>query len=407
MNELNAVEILNFLSNSDMIDLSYVQDKIVMNRREKTLLNHKWAISQGKDGKWRTHIPDASKSEGRRLIKRNSKKELLDVVYEYWKKQLDDPTIEEVFAEWNDRRLELGQISAGTHQRNEQTFNRHYGTFGKNKIKEVAPEEICDFLEEQIPKYKMTAKAFSGLKTITKGFLKRARKRKLISYNVEEVIFNIDTTEASFKKVHKKDCEEVFTEEETDAVIQYLVKNPDIRNIGILLMFLTGMRVGELVSLKFEDIEENSICIKRTETRFRKNGKDVYEVKESPKTEAGNRVAIVPENYAWVLKRLRSLNPFGEYIFSENGKRFTTNVMRRRLTRVCEKLGIPPRSPHKIRKTYASIMFENHVDSKMIVKMMGHTDISCAETHYHRNRKNAEQMAMVINQIPDFKSKIV
>ena len=172
-------------------------------------------------------------------------------------------------------------------------------------------------------------------------------------------------------------------------------------------MFLTGMRVGELVSLKFEDIEGNSICIKRTETRFRKNGKDVYEVKESPKTEAGNRVAIVPENYAWVLKRLRTLNPFGEYIFSENGKRFTTNVMRRRLTRVCEKLDIPPRSPHKIRKTYASIMFENHVDSKMIVKMMGHTDISCAETHYHRNRKNAEQMAMVINQIPDFKSKVV
>lgn len=285
-------------------------------------------------------------------------------------------------------------------QAKKQTFNRHYQTFGKKKIRSVTPEEISDFLEEQIAEFRLTAKAFSGLKSITKGFLKRAKKRRLISFRVEELFYDLE--DLSFKKNRKKDEEEVFMDNEVSAILSYLTEKPDLRNLGILLMFLTGLRVGELVALKFEDIESNIVHVRRTETRFRVGEKDVYEVKDTPKTEAGDRAAVVPVEYMWVLKRLEMQNPFSEYVFSENGKRFTTNVIRRRLTRVCNTLNIPVRSPHKIRKTYASIMFENHVDSKMLIKMMGHTDISCTENHYHRNRKNIAQMTEVVNRIPDF-----
>ncbi len=229
----------------------------------------------------------------------------------------------------------------------------------------------------------------------------------MISYNVEEIFNDLDISDTSLKKTYKKDKDEIFTEEETGMILEYLTQNPDIRNLGILLIFLTGLRVGELVALKFEDIEGNIIHVNKTETRYKKNGKDVYEIKYSPKTDAGDRSAIVPESYSWVLTRLKLINPFAEYVFSEHGKRFTTNVIRRRLVRICNKLDIPPRSPHKIRKTYASIMFENHVDSRMLIKIMGHTDIMCTETHYHRNRRNSEQMFEIINQIPDFKSKVI
>lgn len=390
-------ETLHDLIECGIINLAYIQKQAENMERQKMLDKNPWKMYQGKDGSWYVYLPNGNT---RKRIKRKNKKDIEQAIVSYWREKEENPTIEETFTEWNDRRLKLQQIAPGTHQRNKQIFNRCYTEFGKRKIKSVTPEEISDFLEEQIAKCGLTAKAFSGLKSITKGFLKRAKKRRLISFRVEELFYDLE--DLSFKKNRKKDEEEVFMDNEVSDILSYLIENPDIRNLGILLMFLTGLRVGELVALKFEDIENNIIHVRRTETRFCVDKKYVYEVKESPKTEAGDRMAVVPVEYAWILKRLKMQSPFGEYIFSEKGKRFTTNVIRRRLTRVCNTLNIPARSPHKIRKTYATIMFENHVDSKMLIKMMGHTDISCTENHYHRNRKDTEQMTQIINSIPDF-----
>ena len=143
--------------------------------------------------------------EGRVLKeKKQSKKDLEDDIIEYWEDELEDPTITDVFEEWNNRRLELKKISEATHLRNCQVFNRHYEEFGKYRIKSIDENQIVEFLEEQIAYHNLTAKAFSNLKTITRGFLKRAKKRKLVMFNVEEIFNDIDISEIKFKKLLKK-----------------------------------------------------------------------------------------------------------------------------------------------------------------------------------------------------------
>lgn len=67
-------------------------------------------------------------------------------------------------------------------------------------------------------------------------------------------------------------------------------------------------------------------------------------------------------------------NPFGEFIFMNRGKRITTNSFRRRLKDICRKLDMPHKTPHKIRKTYGSILIDNNVDTRLITDLMGHTD---------------------------------
>lgn len=130
-----------------------------------------------------------------------------------------------------------------------------------------------EFLETQIPLYNLTSKAFSNLKGTTRGFLKRAKKRKFITFNVEEIFQNLDTSEADFQK----------------------------RNIGILLVLAAGIRVGELVTLKHDAFEDNTIKVRRTETRFLgKDGKYVYSVKEFPKSGAGVRTVVIPKDYVWL-----------------------------------------------------------------------------------------------------------
>lgn len=79
--------------------------------------------------------------------------------------------------------------------------------------------------------------------------------------------------------------------------------------------------------------------------------------------------------------------------------------MRMRLKRICKKRNIYHKSSHKIRKTYGTILLDNHIDNKLIMSQMGHTDIACTENHYHRNRKSLDKKSEIISNIPDFMAK--
>ena len=331
----NENDILRFIINSGIINLSDVQNGMEAMKRKELLEKHPYKIWQGKDGKWRTYLPDKNQ---RKMIKKNRKEDLEKEVAECWRSETENPTVREVSDEWNDRRLELRKISDATHLRNRQIFNRHYAhaNFDRKRIKDTEPGEFEEFLEGQIPTHNLTAKAFSNLKTVTRGFLKRAKKRKLIGFNVEELLQEIDTSDTDFRKVIKEDCREVFDENEMPRMMGYLEENLDIRNLGILLMFLTGIRVGELAALKHEDFAGTTFKIRRTETRYLlEEGHYAYEVKDFPKSEAGVRTAIIPNGYAWVAEKIKLQNPFGEYVFTENGERLKTSSIRRRMVRVC------------------------------------------------------------------------
>lgn len=395
---------INYAIQNGLVDLSCLQKEIEMRKRDELLGRHPYKIWKGKNGRWSTYLPDGEK--GRIQRSRGSRKEIEDVVVSYWKMREENPTIREVFEEWNDRRLELKKIVNATHLRNINVFNRHYKEFGKKRIKSVDAEAFGEFLERQIPEHNLTSKAFSNLKTVTRGFLKRAKKRKLVAFNIEEMLQDLDTSDSEFLKVIKEDYEEVFDEYEMDKMISYLKENLDMLNTGILLMFVTGIRIGETVVLKHTDFKGNTFHIRRTETRFlNEDGKYVCEVKEFPKSQAGVRTAIIPEDYAWLTKRLQLLNPFEEYIFVKDKTRISTQSMRMRLKRLCKKLGIYHKSPHKIRKTYGSILLDNHVDKKLIIGQMGHTNITCTENYYHRNRRSIEKKSQIISDIPEFRIK--
>ena len=389
----------------DILQDECVQDILRMKEREELLSKYDRKIWQGKNGKWYTYLP--SDNGGRKQIKRNSKKDIEDIVVQFEKSQINNPMVSEIFEEWNNRRLELERISKSTHTRNICTFRRYF-TFGENqfgarRIKNLIPEDFIDFLEEQIPKFHLTSKGFSELKTIVKGILLTAKRHKYITYTADDVFRELDVSE---KEVHKSITEAeqgVFSEEEQDTITNYLMNHQDIRNVGILLLFATGMRVGELVTLKRTDIESfRAINIRRTETKYRdKDGKTHYDVKDFPKTQAGVRTIVLPSEDCWMLKRLVELSQCNEYLMVENGSRLHTEAVRRRLYKICKDLDIYPKSPHKIRKTYGTILLDSGVDNRLILDQMGHASIGTTERHYHRNRRNIDAKQNILNRIDD------
>ena len=85
-------------------------------------------------------------------------------------------------------------------------------------------------------------------------------------------------------------------------------------------MFQTGMRVGELAALKYENLKNSSIRITATEEYFidPESGKKICDVVDHAKTDAGDRTIILPEGADKTLRAIRALNPFGTYLFLDN-----------------------------------------------------------------------------------------
>lgn len=389
---------LQYLADNGIIDLSSASELYEMEKRKEILQKHPYKIWQGKNGKWYTYLDERGK---KRLKKRTSQKAVEDCIYKAWKEEAFGETIRDVFTEWNDRRLEMKKIAPSTHLRFKYEFNKFYSEFGNRKIRFTQESEFEDFLERTIAEYDLTAKRFANLKTMTRGFLKRARKRGIINWKVDYLISDLDVSDRDFRQIIKEDWQEVYDEDETRIMMDYLQNNIDEKNIGILLMFITGLRIGEVVALKKKDISEKTLFVCKTETMWKQDGKWIYTVKDYPKTPAGVRTVVVPESYEWVLKKIKLLNPFNEWAFVNKGERMKACQMKKRLEVICKTLGIRLRSAHKIRKTYVSILLDEHVDARFVLEQVGHADISTSERNYHRNRKTIARKQEILGSIEE------
>ena len=391
-------KLLQYACEHDIINMSDVQNLYEMDKRKEILKNHGSKIWQGKNGRWYTYLTD--ERGVRKQVTRKTRTSLEDAIVANAKEQEENPTLNKVFKEWLKKKVELDDIAQSTRTRYENDWKSYFKEFGKRRITKITELDIENFVLRTIHERQMTIKAFGGMRTILYGVFRHAKKKRLVDYNIKQVIADIDFSRKTFRKIVKTDIEQVFFVNEEQEVIKYLTDHPDIVNLGLLLVFKSGLRIGELVVLQHSDISGNLVDVNKTETSYMKNGKWIREVKYSPKTEAGNRQVIVPDNCLWILKEIRKLNPFGEWVFMHDGKRYSTDAFRKRLYQICEKTEAVKKSPHKIRKTYGSILYDDkNIPESLICSQMGHTDITCLQKYYYFNRHTKEQQAEMINKI--------
>lgn len=391
-------DLLKYAVEHGMINLSYVQEQIDMSKRQETLEKHPYKIWEGVDGYYHTYLPDSVK--GRKPVKRSTQKSVEDVVIEYWKEKEENPTIKELYTEWIDGKVKREEISKSTRDRYNRQYNESMEKFGETRIKDISEFDVETFVLDAIHECNLTSKGYSNLRTLLYGIFKMAKKKKYISFSITEVIGDIEIPKKSLRKIVRTDEELVFMEDELPKVTDYLMEHKDIINLGILLIFKSGIRIGELSAIKKEDIEGNMIHINRTEISYKADdGTMIYKVRDFPKTEAGIRDAIIPHRYMWIIEEILQKNPCGKYLFEANGDRIRTYVFRNRLYTVCKKTNVVRKSPHKIRKTYGSILIDSGAEDSLVISQMGHTDIMTTRNHYYRNRKNQAQKIIAIDSV--------
>ena len=102
---LSPQEILDFQVRNGMIDLDDVRASIVDTERKKILKAHPYAISHGKDGRWRTWVPDKNAKDGRKKIAKSTKEKIEEAVVCYYLENDEElkrkrMTLRDLYPEW-------------------------------------------------------------------------------------------------------------------------------------------------------------------------------------------------------------------------------------------------------------------------------------------------------------------
>ena len=400
MPEYTDNEILQFAIESGILDKAIVLKQIEMAKRQELLKKHPFKIWQGKSGEWFTYVPADNKRK-RRLIKKTTREKVEDVIIECY---VDEPSVKDIFDKWIAYKMHYGEISESTRDRYVADFHRYFddSALKNKKIKNVTPEELEEHIREQILIHNLTSKAYGGLRTIIIGIWTYAYKNKYSDIAIRSFFGELRLSTKMFNHKPRLDEENVFTENEVERLVRHLNENsPNVISYGIILGMRTGLRVGELCSLRMDDISDHCLRINKTETRHRTGDKSyTREVKDNAKTEAGNRYVLIDDESMELIEKIRWLNPKGEYLFEINGKRCIGQSFTRKLERACNTIGIKPRSMHKCRKTYITNLINANVPESLIIAQVGHTDIRTSRQFYlYNNKAKAEALKTLSDAI--------
>ena len=178
----------------------------------------------------------------------------------------------------------------------------------------------------------------------------------------------------------------------------------EARATGVYEMYYielaTGLRRGELLGLKWQDIDWKNGIIKVRRQVARIDG----EIVEAPlKTKNSYRAVTISPQAIEVLKQQKTKTKElkDPYIFpSPNGGPISPDSVNNMLKRVLERAGIPKVRFHDLRHTFATIALQNGVDIKTVSGMLGHFSAGFTlDTYAHVTTSAQKEAAQTIGNV--------
>ena len=178
----------------------------------------------------------------------------------------------------------------------------------------------------------------------------------------------------------------ILSQRDQKTLYNYLYRNLCIHNIGILICLLTGLRIGEVCALCWEDISfsDHTIHVHQTVQRIQDHttpGKRTKVAITSPKSVSGQRVIPMPQNLETVLRNGDSVKS-GFILSSDGTKPMEPRVLQYHFKKVLKELGIEDVNFHILRHTFATRCIELGFDVKSLSEILGHANVTITMNKY-------------------------
>ncbi len=399
------INILNYKSEHGRIKSITDLEHYCSMKRKEILQNHQATITELQTGKYKGYYQTFyydDKTNGRRILRAKTRKQLDDKLVSLYMGIVNSKkhTIEECFWGWIDY-LSIDK-KRSTIRIYKSVFKRHFESIKDLYIEDMTGFDIKTHAKKEVANNKLTQKGYSAYKTNLLGIWHYAKDKGYISLRIEDITAELKRElKKSFyppKNLYRQDEDRVLSDSELNKLIEYCLNSKRLVDYGICLITGTGLRIGELAALKKSDIspDRKYLLITKTEERV-SDGAD-YEVSDKPKTEAGLRKVLLTSDMVDIVgKILMTSDSNSEYLFSDKElSRYPTKKFRDRLYRICKYVDIPKRSPHALRRTYATMLYEMKVPEELIIRQMGHVDIDITKKNYIFNRRSNDELISIL-----------
>lgn len=317
-------------------------------------------------------------------------------------------TFEEFAPQWLRIYENQNEVKPGTVRIRQHEINRLLDYLAKLPLKDITRYQYQHALDD-LKERGFADNTVSGVHNTGRMIFKKARELEIIKK---------DPTEFAVPKRSKKTIEELEQEEiplylEKEELHLFLQTSEeqglDMDNVIFPLLAYSGMRIGELVALKWKDIDfhENTITITKTVYNPKNNVKKIELV--PPKTKSSKRTIVIDTD---VMKKLRkhlhyqnemkmflrdSYNDQG-FVFAsiENNPGYPMHrkTIENRMRRLLKLAGLNDElTPHSLRHTHVSLLAEAGVSLELIMERMGHSDDKTTKDVYLHVTKTAKKEA--------------
>lgn len=188
--------------------------------------------------------------------------------------------------------------------------------------------------------------------------------------------------------VHQENSDmRVLSCEEQSIFTKYLLERPDLCKIGIYLCLYTGMRIGELCALRFDDIslEMQTISIRKTMQRVQINGKSkkTEVIITAPKSRKSIRDIPLPSPLIEVISKwYSSMKPTDYVLTGKSDKFIEPRLLEYRFKQYIKSCGLENVNFHALRHSFATRCVEAGFDIKTLSEILGHVNVNITLNRY-------------------------
>lgn len=215
----------------------------------------------------------------------------------------------------------------------------------------------------------------------------------------KKIVVSCDTRMITVKQCTKK--MRVLTVKEQQILCNHIYSDLSPQNVGVLFCLFTGIRVGEICALKWEDISfsENTVHIHQTMQRIQidETENKTKIIITTPKSTCSIRTIPLPDELISVLKTVRG-SASGYFLTGSDKRWIEPRTMQYHFKSLLKRCKIEDANYHALRHTFATRCVELGFDVKSLSEILGHASVNITMNRYvhpfmNLKRKNMERLS--------------